>query len=509
MKHIAVRLLEATPSSAVAQLERPVKDSSEDQAFTAVNSDKREVDVILIIEGPGNEFDKHYYSAEAIQDGVKKFEGARAFLNHQTEAEQESRPEQDVKELCGFYKNTRLVPQVFNAKLGKMVTGLGATFVPTATEAGNTAFALAKAQVLWKQTFPQRTDDCFAALSINSGGMADEDPLEFNGEDWIKVTSFEDVRSVDVVTRPGAGGAFVRLTESVAGVPVTNQGEAMKKKLQEAVKLLEKATAAVKAEKDAKKKAALEAEREKAQLALTKLLEAEMKKDEEEEDEAGSHKEGEEDEEEDEDGEEDPLAALKGHVPQSEGENDQQYADRLAAIMGHSAKGAKAEKAAAKENEDEDEGGKKEKKEAKRHRESGLVRKFRTEQPRLFAEIMEGARATLNVERMDIKGLKETIKKQERELNGLRLERDLGICENMLKEAGIPAKYCSAGRLLKMEESDRKEEIARLLLIMEGAGVTRVFDGPGGGMHESRSGNEDFVGLDSLGTKSDDEEDGK
>ena len=160
MRSRALRFLEANTSSAVAQLDRPVKDSTEALAFTAVNSDKRFVNVIIIKEGPGNDVDKHWYSAKAMADGVKAFEGARACLNHQTAEEADARPEQDVTQLCGYYRNTQLLKGVLNEKLGKLVTAVGAEFVPTPTEAGDMAFGLAKAQVIWQQTFPDRVGEC-------------------------------------------------------------------------------------------------------------------------------------------------------------------------------------------------------------------------------------------------------------------------------------------------------------------------------------------------------------
>ena len=38
----------------------------------------------------------------------------------------------------------------------------------------------------------------------------------------------------------------------------------------------------------------------------------------------------------------------------------------------------------------------------------------------------------------------------------------LGICQKMLSEAGIPAKYLAPADLLKLDESGRKREIAKV-----------------------------------------------
>ena len=500
-KLAAQKKAEATDASAVAQLSRPGSKKlesreSNDASFTAVGAAGGGIEVIIILEGPGNDADKHWYSAQAIQDGVIKFNGQRAFLNHQTAEEAEDRPEQDVTLLAGFYKNTR-VGTAYNWKLGKNVSALQATFVSNGTEAGQEAAALARAQILWQESFPNLKGECHAAISINSGGWSDG-TVEYNGEEWTNVVAFEDVRSADIVTRPGAGGAFVRLAESLTGVPVKTKESDMKKELLKLAVALETATKAVKAEKDSKKRTALESDRKKAQAAfnalMVKVTEAEKVKEGEEE---GEAKEAEGEEEEGEDEGADPaahMAALKAHVPQHDDENDQQYADRLTAIVGHAgAASAPAgepdgDEAEGEEEAEDGEGEglppmppkKAEKSKESRHRESAAVRQFRKESPRLYAEVMTNMRETLGAERRDFKSVKTRLEALESENRSLRLERDLGVCEKMLTEAGIPHKYLAAGDLLKLDEAGRKREISRTKLIMEGAGSTRVYDGSNG-----------------------------
>lgn len=484
-------LAAANSASSSSQLDRSgsrkleAKESIE-AAFSAVDAGSRKVRVRIIIEGPGNETDRHWYSAQAIQDGVQKFAGARAFLNHQTVQEADERPEQDVTLLAGFYSNLA-VGRAFNVKLGTMVSSLEADFTANSTEAGDTALALARAQILWQQTYPDMPGECHAAISINSGGWSDG-VKEYNGEEWTNVVAFEDVRSADIVTRPGAGGAFVSLTESLSGEPGITQETAMKKKLQKLALALETAAYKAKTEKDPQKKALAEAAKKKAQEEFNVALQAHVEAEKKREAEGGE----EETEDEDEDADADPASAmnaLKAHVPQHDGENDQQYADRLSAIQKHASgagvSAAPGEGETEDETEDEDmptppaagAAPKVAGKESRRARESAVVAKFRKESPMLYRELMNQARETFGAERADFKTLKSRLDALESENRSLRLERDLGACERMITESGIPTEYLAAGDLIKLDESGRKREIARIKLVMESAGGARVFSG--------------------------------
>lgn len=243
---------ESTTSSASSQLLRSKPKWAESHKMfesfrpTSVDPEKREVQVILISEGRGNSRDKNYYTEAAIRDGVKKFNGARSFLNHQNREERQLRPEQDVSQLCGYFKNTQLV-RVTNES-GKQVWAVAATMFCDASEAGDQALAKAIASVRYAQEFPN-SKEVYAGLSINAGGVVDG-TVEVDGDDWNQVVGFGHAMSVDVVTRPARGGAFQNLLESVAAEEVTSSkqqgGNKMDKKaiikaLNEAKAQLEKA----------------------------------------------------------------------------------------------------------------------------------------------------------------------------------------------------------------------------------------------------------------------------
>ncbi len=255
----------------------------------------------------------------------------------------------------------------------------------------------------------------------------------------------------------------------------------MKKKLLQLAVALESATKAFKAEKDATKKKALEAAKKKAlaeyNLVLDSVVESERKKE-------SGEDESKEDEDEGEDGEEDPtdhMAALQQHVPQADGENDQQYQDRLAAIKTHATK-AGAAPAGGSEDESEEEEDESEAfagtppkpgavpggapQQQARHKETAAVRKFRKENPVLYGEIMTKARETVGAERSDFKTLKQRLDILESENRALRLDKTIAACDAMLKEAGIPADIMTAADLVKLDSGARKREVARLKLSM-------------------------------------------
>jgi len=463
---------EATPQSAVAQLVRGgVKNETAFSEATKIDRAKREIEVIIILEGPGNDHDKNYYTKEAIKDGVVKFNGARAFLNHQTDAEMNSRPEQDVRELCGFYKDTFETTAV-SPKLGKKVAALGAIFVADESEAGEAALAKADAQILYKQIFSD-SKECYAGISVNTGGWQDG-TIEYEGDEWAKIVAFEGVQSADIVTRPGAGGAFLRLTESMTPEGVNNLKESAMKnaeKFQKLVVKLQESDKAIKAETDAAKKKALQEAAAQVRKEMKTLLEAEG------EDEASKlPKEGEDDVAGD--GDDASMDALKKHLPMTDGESEADYTTRVKQAFGHAQK-AGLMKQDESEEESEEEAEKKMEAARKRGRESATVAKFRKESPVMYRQLMAELRESLGAERHDFAGIKEANDKLRKQVGGLMMERDLAEAERELNEAGIPTKYLAPADLVRLDEAARKRTIERTKMLMEGAGAAYVWSGNG------------------------------
>ncbi len=507
---MAKRFFEATPGSAAAQLFRAGKNKTVPRSFAEASVDrgKREAQVIIITEGPGNEVDKHYYSAEAIKDAVTKFEGAKAFFNHQTEDEENARPEQNILEACGFYKGLKLV-QVKDRIQGKMVPAVGATFVAEAGAAGDRALGIIETQMLYSQVYPD-SSDCYAGISINSGGWSDEEDgeIEINGEAWTKVMGFANVRSADFVTRPARGGAFLALAESMAPVGTINPKESTVKNLKQIKVLVGKLAESekkLKAATDATKKAALVKESQTIRIKLQGLAEAEtgeskgltalLKFLEAEDSEAGkleADMEAAEEGEDGSDGDDDAMDNLKKHMPMKDGEDEEAYKTRVKTAMGHAGKaglaeeGEEAEEEETEEEEAEEGGFAPPKKESVKFRESAALKTFRKESPKLFAELTTNVRESLGAERKDFKALRESVNTLTVENKRLKLERNLGVIEKQLAEAGIPREFLAPGDLIRMSESQRKRQITQVLAIMEGAGASQVW----GGMREGEGRND-------------------
>ncbi len=351
---------EAQPASGFGQLmrcSRPVW-ATDDRLFESLRAGafddaSRTVRVIIVSEGPGNLRDRNYYTAQAIRDGVKKFNGARSFINHQSREERASRPEQDVWDQAGYFKNTSL--EKVQDEAGKLVEAVGADLVFDDSEAGRAGYSKAKAAILYAQQFPN-SQEVYAGLSINAAGVIAEDPLVIEGEDWNQVIGFEQVMSADVVTRPARGGRFQKLLESVAyeSSNLSQSGESTmnKKKLIASLREAKADLKEAKAEKDKKAIALLEAKvQEKTQaLAEAELMEAE---DEKEADDPAADKDAEED---------DPADAALGMkkklgklIPKAADESENEYESRLAKIKAaHSGKeeeaAEEAEKPKAKES---------------------------------------------------------------------------------------------------------------------------------------------------------------
>lgn len=182
-------------------------------------------DATVIREGPGNPNDRNAYSKEALRQAVTKglFEGLQAYANHPTVSEERERPERDVRQLVGHFREARFVdgnPAEVRAKFVP-ITGPGYEWVTSLIES---ALAAPKGRPL-------------IGISIDGYGDA-PDTQEIAGRKYNIVREITHLGSAAIVTRAGAGGQFHRrLSESLAGVrerPVAMELTA--KKLQKRVR---------------------------------------------------------------------------------------------------------------------------------------------------------------------------------------------------------------------------------------------------------------------------------
>lgn len=454
-----------------------------------VNDDKREIKCILITEGPGNTVSKNYYTESFIKDVVAKYEGARAYLNHQTDQERRDRSEGDIRELCGFYHSLE-AKRLRDPKTGRMVWGAVGILRCDETDAGREALAKGKAQIEYLEMFPESIDE-YCGLSINGSGK-DDGTVQVAGESWHKIVGVGMADSVDVVTRPARGGAFLALAESAGKAPTLTSGEDMKvrkvmaltAKISEATKKLTSATTD-------EARAAVESEIKK----LNKQLQAAGKAMREAEAEEGAADDTADDdaEEADEDAEdggaddaeeadEAAEADMKKLVPQMENEADDAYMARCSKI-----------KAAF--------GGKKD--DGAQESVRGLnADKLRKKFPKLFEAVASKVRRSLEGRMEDISGLKKAVKQLSEANTGMETEltiiRSTRIAEKLLEAAQLPKNVLKVSTLVGMTESEMKTRIEETKAMIEAVAGGRPINLQRGGRSGGNGGGKLADAIESM-----------
>lgn len=416
---------EAATSGAMGQLLRAGESwHSAAQQFVSlrealIDGNTRRVKTVLVTEGPGNSRDKNYYTDRFVEAAARAYEGARAYLNHASDTEYRNRPEGDVRVMCGFYSGLT-VETVRDRKTGQLVKGVCGWLNFAESEAGREGYALACAQVDYSKIFPDSQEE-FCGLSISGTGIL-EGKVDYKGSKWNRIVGVGQADSVDVVTRPARGGAFLALTESAAGAQHLSTEDSMNLK-----KLMALTAELTEAHKELK--AATEATRESAQDKVDKLtsdLDAAAKK-------MNEADKGKKDDKDDDD-----LAALKKLMPKGSEEADDAYSARIAKV-----KALKGEESV-KDNMTADE----------------LRKKF----PKTFEAVASRVRESEAEKGDDIKAVKSELREAKQQLQVLK---DKELATKLLSEAGVPVKFLSVGDLLGLEESEMRREIERTKAIIE------------------------------------------
>jgi hypothetical protein len=155
--------------------------------------------VTIIEEGIGNSRDRNFYSAEALQSGVKVFNGAKAYADHPDAITEKTLPERSMKDLVGWYSDCFVDK---NPKTGKTRLNGKLHFFPSAkwlTSMIDTILTDPTAVNLF-------------GISINAVGKTRQGQM--GGEEVNYVEEFQRVDSADVVTEPAARGGFIKMLES-------------------------------------------------------------------------------------------------------------------------------------------------------------------------------------------------------------------------------------------------------------------------------------------------------
>lgn len=146
------------------------------------------LDGVIVVEGQS--FNGNHYTRSALESGVKVFEGALMFADHQSQSERRERPERSVRDIVGRVKE---------AYIGK-------------THDGKTAlrgkFLISRAEESLRTKIEEGIID---GLSLSALGQGKRDK---SGAFVVESFQAHPFTSVDLVTVASAGGTFDALTES-------------------------------------------------------------------------------------------------------------------------------------------------------------------------------------------------------------------------------------------------------------------------------------------------------
>ncbi|MHB8928768.1 MAG: hypothetical protein ACYC9Q_14195 [Bacillota bacterium] len=178
-----VKLLEGAPGNAGDGEAFGELVSLKEARFSA---DKLEAEVTLIEAGWSK--NNRYYPPEALKAAAPLYEGARAFVDHPTPAEEAGRPERSVRDLAGRYHGVHV------AEDGSLKGTLHFY------ENARALYALAK------------EDPAAIQLSHNALGKTRQGTIA--GRSGQIIEAIKAVKSVDLVTDGAAGGRLDRLLAS-------------------------------------------------------------------------------------------------------------------------------------------------------------------------------------------------------------------------------------------------------------------------------------------------------
>lgn len=190
------------------------------------------LEVCIISEGPGNSRDGHYYTGPAIESGVAVFDGAKAFMDHPSADEEQSRPERSGRDIVGFYRNPRVVVEADGRKALYATFELARPEDPSKeSDIIKQTRGLTETALRHAQTYGAANP--FFGISINADG--EEAAAMIDGQQYRAVTRFLAATSADLVTFPAARGRFVGDLASVreaVRAGKMREARAMKRKIE-------------------------------------------------------------------------------------------------------------------------------------------------------------------------------------------------------------------------------------------------------------------------------------
>ena len=158
------------------------------------------VDVTLIRAGTSS--NGNHYPEQVLQDATVLFEGARAFADHKGPTD---RAERSVRDLVGYYRQPRY------------------ELTPEGGRIRATFHLLPGNDWLWGIIQEATIEPGICGLSIDALGETKQS--EVQGRSVRMVESVRKVKSVDIVTRPAAGGSLDRIVAGETGEVGDGEGD--------------------------------------------------------------------------------------------------------------------------------------------------------------------------------------------------------------------------------------------------------------------------------------------
>ncbi len=178
----------------VAAEERQLQAEIELREAVVLSAELREVEVTVLESGLSR--NGWFYSPELLASTAPLFEGARAFADHPGPAD---RAERSIRDIVGYYHSPRFET--------------GSDGQPASIKA--TLKVLDSAAWLWTMVAESLAESRpFIGLSVDFVGAVK--PASRKGTAVKEVQAIRQLLSVDVVTRPSAGGRFERILQSEA-----------------------------------------------------------------------------------------------------------------------------------------------------------------------------------------------------------------------------------------------------------------------------------------------------
>jgi hypothetical protein len=164
----------------------------------------RDFRVVLIREGLAKS--GRFFTRRAVEDVARLAEGSRAFADHPTASEDRERPVRSIRDVVGWYSGVAVEEDDRRGTTGE---GAGAQAVGTLHVAEAHAWLASMAREALAAGQPGVIGLSIESLAVVRAG---EPPCV--GRRVPVVESVEALKSVDVVTRPSAGGGFLSVQEA-------------------------------------------------------------------------------------------------------------------------------------------------------------------------------------------------------------------------------------------------------------------------------------------------------